>query len=126
VPFQMYDWLKSLNSRLSSILRWNIYIILIDVTLTLLFSFGLGQIQILDLEILSTMLLIESAIFLFIGSSFELSSTVFFSKIREWIYRSKEVWSLQEYNRGRSRGSSFIILGFCLLLETFLVAFTLI
>jgi hypothetical protein len=49
-----------------------------------------------------------------------MSASLFFGKIREYVFHSEERWSLEKYDKERRRATPYIILGFLLLSETFL------
>ena len=108
-----------------SSVKWNMYIIAIDIVVLFIFYLVSNQdsVGIDSLNYFPTLLLIESAIILFVGSSFEMSSSIFFSKIRKYVFHSKEKWSMEEYKKGRRRASPYIILGFLILSESFLFSF---
>lgn len=108
-----------------SSVKWNMYIIAIDIVVLFIFSLVSNQdyVGIDSLNFFPTLLLIESAIILFVGSSFEMSSSIFFSKIRKYVFHSKEKWSMEEYEKERRRASPYIVLGFILLSESFLFSF---
>jgi hypothetical protein len=107
--------------------KWNIYLLVLDVGGLFLFSLVSGQsaVEILDLRYLPTLLFLEAAIPLLIGSTFELSSSIFFSKIREYVFHSGEKWSIEDYDQGRRRAFPYLLLGIYLLLEAFASSFVL-
>ena len=110
---------------LISSVKWNLYIIAIDIAVLFLLYIISNQdpFRIDSLRSFPTLLLIESAIILFVGSSVEISSSIFFSKIRKYVFHSKEKWSMEEYEKGRRKASPYIVLGFLLLSESFLFSF---
>lgn len=105
--------------------KWNVYLLAIDVVGLFLFSIVSGQsaLGIFTLRILSTLLFLEAAVLLLIGSSFEFSSSIFFSKVREYFFHSGEKWSVEDYEQGRKRASPYLLLGVFLLLEAFVFSF---
>jgi hypothetical protein len=104
---------------LSSI-KWNIYIGMANIGILIIIALFLGEIVIGHF---STLLLIEAAIAFLLGTSVELSASLFFGKIREHVFHSEEKWSFEKYDKERKRSTPFIILGFFLLVETFLFSF---
>ena len=73
--------------------------------------------------IFPTLLLLESGLVLLAGSLSVLSSTVFFSKVRQYVFHSKEKWSMDEYKRGERRALPYILIGAMLFGETMLLSF---
>lgn len=112
---------------LISSVKWNVYIVVTDVVVLLFFSLASGQsiIEAVGVRHLPTLLFIESAIVFLIGSSFEFSSSIFFSKIREYVFHSGEKWAVEDYEKGRKRASPYLVLGFFLLVEAFISSFLL-
>ena len=124
-PFDLWRRPSMRKEDLISPVKWNVYVIAIDIIVLFLFSIisSQGTVGIDSLRFFPTLLLIESAIILFVGSSFEMSSSIFFSKVRKYVFHSKEEWSMEEYEKGRRRASPYIIFGFLLLSESFLFSF---
>ena len=105
--------------------KWNVYLLAIDVVGLFLFSIVSGQsaLGVFGLRFLPILLFLEAAVLLLIGSSFEFSSSIFFSKVREYIFHSGEKWSVEDYEQGRRRASPYLLLGVFLLLEAFVSSF---
>ena len=105
-----------------SSIKWNVYCLLTNVVILFLIFLISGENVIGHL---STLLLIEAAIAFLVGSVMEMSASLFFGKIREYVFHSDEKWSLEKYDKERSRAIPYIVLGFFLLLETFVFSFIL-
>ena len=105
--------------------KWNVYLLAIDVVGLFLFSIVLGQsvLEVFGLRFLPTLLFLEAAVLLLIGSTFEFSSSIFFSKVREYVFHSGEKWSVEDYEQGRKRALPYLLLGIFLLLEAFTSSF---
>ena len=103
-----------------SSIKWNIYIIIVNIVFIFIIAFFSGEIVI---GLFSTLLLIEAAIAFLLGSVVEMSASLFFGKIREHVFHSEESWSLEKYDKERRRATPYIILGFLLFSETFLFSF---
>ena len=108
---------------LKALIKWNGYILLFDsITLVLsalVFTRGIPEI----FTLLPTLLLIEAALFLFLGSSFEFSSSIFFSKVRQYVFRSNENWSIENYNTSRKKALPYFLLGLLLFTESVVLSF---
>ena len=103
-----------------SSIKWNIYFVIINIVILLIITLIIGDNVIGHF---STLLLIEAAIAFLLGSLVEMSASLFFGKIREYVFHSEEEWSLEKYNKERRRAIPYIVLGFFLLLETFIFSF---
>ena len=103
-----------------SLIKWNIYIVITDIVILFIIVIISGENII---GYFFTLLLIEAAIVFLLGSALETSSSLFFGKIREHVFHSKEKWSLEKYDEERKRALPYIILGLFLLLETFIFSF---
>jgi hypothetical protein len=103
-----------------SSIKWNSYIVITNIVILFIMAFISGENVIGHF---STLLLIEAAIAFLLGSALETSASLFFGKIREHVFHSEEKWSLEKYDKERKRASPYIILGFFLLLETFIFSF---
>jgi hypothetical protein len=112
---------------LISLVKWNVYIIVTDVVVLFFFSLvsGLSISEAAGLRQFPTLLFIESAVVFLIGSSFELSASIFFSKVREYVFHSGEKWAVEDYETGRKKASPYLVLGFVLLVEAFISSFLL-
>jgi len=112
---------------LISLVKWNVYIIVTDVVVLFFFSLVSGQSssEAVGLRQFPTLLFIESAIVFLIGSSFEMSASIFFSKVREYVFHSGEKWAVEDYEKGRKKASPYLVLGFVLLVEAFISSFLL-
>ena len=108
---------------LIALIKWNGFVLLFDcfilLVAALVFARGIPEILIF----LPTLLLIEAALVLFIGSSFEFSSSIFFSKVRQYVFRSNENWSIENYNTNRSKALPYFLLGLLLFTESIALSF---
>jgi len=103
--------------------KWNGYVLLFDCSILLIsgvfLTQGIGEI----FQLLPTLLLIEAAVIFLIGSSFEFSSSIFFSKVREYLFRSDEKWSVENYNKSRRKALPFFLVGLLLFVESLVLSF---
>lgn len=107
---------------LISLGKWNVYIIVADVVGLLFFALvsGQGISEAAGFRHLPTLLFVEAAIVFLIGSSFEMTASIFFSKVREYVFHSGEKWAVEDYEKGRKRAAPYLVLGFVLLVEAFI------
>ena len=103
-----------------SSIKWNVYFLITNIVILFIIALISGENVIGHF---STLLLIEAAMAFLLGSVVEMSASLFFGKIREHVFHSEEKWSLEEYDKERRRAIPYIILGFFLLLETFVFSF---
>ncbi len=105
------------------LIKWNGYILLFDcITLlfaVLVFTRGIPEI----FTLLPPLLLIEAALVFFLGSSFEFSSSIFFSKIRQYVFRSNENWSIEDYDTSKRKAIPYFLLGLVLFTESIVLSF---
>ena len=108
---------------LIALIKWNGYILLFDCIILLLavlvLTRGIPEI----FTLLPPLLLIEAALIFFIGSSFEFSSSIFFSKIRQYVFRSNENWSIENYDTSRRKALPYFLLGLLLFTESIALSF---
>ena len=67
--------------------------------------------------------LVEGAILLLIAGSLDLTSSVFYTKVRELLYKSREQYSLTEHNQAQRRANAYIVLGAVMIAESVLISF---
>jgi hypothetical protein len=103
-----------------SLVKWNIYVLVTNIVILLIIALISGQNVIGHF---STLLLIETAIAFLLGSVLEMSASLFFGKIREYVFHSEKKWSLETYDKERRKAIPCIFLGFLLLIETFFFSF---
>jgi hypothetical protein len=72
---------------------------------------------------LPTLLLIEAAFIFIVGSSFEFSSSIFFSKVRKYVFHSEEKWSVENYDTSRRKALPYFLLGLLLFIESLGLSF---
>lgn len=72
----------------------------------------------------SKVLLLNSGIIFVIGGLIAMSSSIFPSKIREYIFHSKETWSPEEHKKSEAKANLYLILGILLFIESILTAFS--
>jgi hypothetical protein len=75
------------------------------------------------LGLFPTLLLIEAALIFVVGSSFEFSSSIFFSKVREYLFHSDEKWSIENYDTSRRKALPYFLLGLLLFIESLVLSF---
>ena len=106
-----------------ALIKWNGYILLLNCFILLLavviFTRGIQEI----FTLLPPLLLIEAALVLFLGSSFEFSSSIFFSKVRQYVFRSNENWSIENYDKSRRKSLPYFLLGLLLFTESIALSF---
>ena len=71
---------------------------------------------------LAILLFFEAGLMFLIGGAVEMTSTVFFSKVREYVFHSREVWSIDEYKKGRRKALLYIFIGLFLFAESIVLA----
>jgi hypothetical protein len=103
-----------------SLIKWNIYLLIVNGAVLMIVALISGQSVI---GYYSTLLLIETAVALLLGSVLEMSGSLFFGKIREHVFHSEKKWSLKSYDEERRKATPYIFLGFLLLSEALLVSF---
>lgn len=113
------------KSDLTTPIRWNGYILLFDCLILLIIGLVMTQNIAETFTLLPSMLLIEVAFIFLVGSSFEFSSSIFFSKVRKYLFRSDEQWSVEKYNASRRKAFPFLLLGFLIFLESLVLSFIL-
>lgn len=118
------DILSRSHQLLIACLKFNGILLGIDFLILLsLLVFG-QNIEDLDLvNLLSTLLFFETGLLFLIGGVTEVTSTVFFGKIREYVFHSKDEWTIDTYRRGRQRTLQYIIFGVLLFVESIALAF---
>ena len=106
-----------------ALIKWNGYILLFNCFILLLavviFTRGIPEI----FTLLPSLLLIEAALIFFLGSSFEFSSSIFFSKVRQYVFRSNENWSIENYDKSRRKSLPYFLLGLLLFTESIALSF---
>jgi NADH:ubiquinone oxidoreductase subunit 5 (subunit L)/multisubunit Na+/H+ antiporter MnhA subunit len=71
---------------------------------------------------LSTMLFIESGIIFLIGGVIAISSSIFFSKIKEHFFHSEERWSTEKQKKSEQKANLYILAGAIMFLESLILA----
>lgn len=104
-------------------IKWNGYILVFDCIILLLAVLALTRGIIETFNLLPTLLLIEAAFVFILGSSFEFSSSIFFSKVRQYLFRSKEKWSVENYDTSRRKALPYFLLGLLLFIESLGLSF---
>ncbi|NIW80485.1 MAG: hypothetical protein GWN16_13960 [Calditrichae bacterium] len=66
----------------------------------------------------SMVLLFESGIIFLVGGLVAMSSSIFSSKIREYVFHSGEKWSKEKHERSEARAILYILTGIVLFLES--------
>jgi hypothetical protein len=66
----------------------------------------------------SMVLLFESGIIFLVGGLIAMSSSIFPSKIREYVFHSGEKWSKEKHERSEARAILYILTGVVLFLES--------
>ena len=78
---------------------------------------------------LSTFVLLalaEGAVVLLVAGSLDLSSSVFYSKVREYVYQSKEKYSVTTHRQAQMRANRYIALGASMVVESLLISLALV
>ena len=69
------------------------------------------------------LLLLEAGLIFLAGGVSVLSSTVFFTKVREYLFHSEEKWSMDKYRHSERGALPFMLLGVMLFGESVFLAF---
>ncbi len=103
-------------------IKWNGYILLFDCIILLVVALLVTQNALETYALLPSILLIEVAFIFLVGSSFEFSSSIFVSKVREYLFQSNEKWSVEKYDTSRRKALPYFLLGFFLFLESLVLS----
>ncbi|MGD8543876.1 MAG: hypothetical protein PVG48_02005 [Candidatus Bathyarchaeota archaeon] len=71
----------------------------------------------------SMVLLFESGTIFLVGGLVAMSSSIFSSKIREYVFHSGEEWSKEKHERSEARAVLYILTGVVLFLESLALVF---
>jgi len=118
------DKLTKTGSLIMFCLKIDGIILIVDFLILVLSSVFLGR-SVVDLDsvgFLSVILFVECGVVLIAGGATEMSSSVFFSKVREYVFHSKETWSADSYRKGREKAVEYILLGIMLFAESMVLA----
>ncbi len=102
------------------VLKINVALLIIDFLILALISFFL-KVNVLTPVVFSMLLLLESGITFLFSGVLVISSSIFFSKIREQIFHTEEHWSLEKHQRTERRTNKYILVGVFLFLESLII-----
>ena len=97
----------------------------LDLVTAALYSlfFGVDLVTQFFRGLLPMLLLLEAGLIFLAGGLSVLSSTVFFTKVREYVFHSEEKWSMDKYRRSERGALPYMIVGVMLLGESTFLAF---
>jgi len=101
-------------------LKVNGVILAIDllISILLLLLLGKGVEDLNPVNLIDSLLFLETGLMLLAGGATEMTSTASFSKIRESFLRSKENWTIDTYKKGRRKALLYIFIGLLLFAES--------
>lgn len=70
----------------------------------------------------SMMLLLEAGVLFLIGGLVALSSSIFACKIREYIFHSSDVWTIENHEKSGKKANLILFEGFALFLESLIIS----
>ena len=106
------------------LIKLNLIVLAVNVAIEIAVTLLIGAALEVDaLGFMSTLLFIESGIFLLVGGAVEMTSPASFSKVREQIFRTKSSWAPEDHRKGERSALRYILIGVLLLAESVLIAF---
>lgn len=107
------------------VLKVNLIFLVIDLLLLLLSSVFLGVdvLSLVKAGFFPMMLLLNCGIIFLAGGLVAMSSSIFPSKIREYIFHSDEKWSEEKQKKSERKANLYILTGIILFLESLVSAF---
>ena len=97
----------------------------LDLVTVALYSLFLGADLVTQFfrGLLPMLLLLEAGLIFLAGGLSVLSSTVFFTKVREYVFHSEEKWSMDKYRLSERGALPYMIVGVMLLGESMFLAY---
>jgi len=116
-----WNWRQSVTW----VLEVNLTFLAIDLLLLLFLSLFLrvGVLDLVSAGFFPMILLLNSGIIFLAGGLVAMSSSIFPSKIREYIFHSDEKWSEEKQKRSERKANLYILTGGILFLESLVSAF---
>ena len=107
------------------VLKVNLIFLVIDLLLLPFLSLFLGVsvLSLVKAGFFPTMLLLNSSIIFLAGGLIAMSSSIFPSKIREYVFHSDEKWSEEKQKKSERKANLYILTGIILFLESLVSAF---
>ena len=106
------------------VVKVNLAFLLINTSVLLL----LGRLSWLDFAFValashfSMMLLLEAGTLFLTGGLVALSSSIFASKVREYVFHSDEVWTAEEHAKSGKKANVILLEGLALFLESLILS----
>ncbi len=115
------DWRRSVTW----MLKVNVIFLVIDIALLLLLSqfFRVAVFSLVHSGFFSMLLLLDSGIIFLMGGIIAMSSSIFPSKVREYVFRSHETWSQERHRKSERKANLYILMGILLFLESVVLGF---
>lgn len=82
-----------------------------------------GMIALMRGGFFPTILLLDSGVLFLAGGLIAIASSIFPSKIREYVFHSQEEWSQERHRKGERKANLYILTGIVLFLESLASAF---
>ena len=107
------------------VLKVNLTFLIIDLLLLLFLSLflGVGVLSLVSAGFFPMILLLNSGIIFLAGGLVAMSSSIFPSKIREYVFHSDEKWSEEKQKKSERKANLYILTGIFLFLESLISAF---
>jgi hypothetical protein len=111
-----WNWRRSITW----VLKVNLIFLAINLLLLPFLSlfFKVGVFTLVKGGFFSMVLLFESGIIFLVGGLVAMSSSIFPSKIREYVFHSGEKWSKEKHEQSEARAILYILTGVVLFLES--------
>jgi len=106
------------------VLRVNIIFLIIDIVLLPILTafYNVDVLTAVRNGYLSTMLFVESGVIFLVGGVIAMSSSIFFSKIKEHFFHSEERWSAEKQKKSEQKVNLYILVGVLMFLESLIMA----
>jgi len=120
----MIDMPWNWRQRVTWILKVNLTFLVIDLLLLPFLSLFLGVsvLSLVKAGFFPTMLLLNSSIIFLAGGLIAMFSSIFPSKIREYIFHSDEKWSEETQKKSERKANLYVLAGIILFLESLISA----
>jgi hypothetical protein len=116
-----WNWRRSVTW----ILKVNLAFLIINLLL-LPFLSSFFKVSVLSLVrdgFFSMLLLLDSGIIFLVGGLIAMSSSIFPSKVREYVFHSDEKWSQEKHKKSQMKANLYILMGVLLFLESIVSGF---
>lgn len=125
LTFLMIDMPWNWQRSIAWALKVNLAFLAINLLLLLFLSLFL-KVSVLTLvkdDFFPKIMLLDSGILFLAGGLIAMSSSIFPSKIREYVLHSEEKWTLEKHKKSEMKANLYILAGVLLLLESIVSGF---